>query len=113
MAARDFHMGGLVIPPEPQNFGFKFPASGSVPVLFSSMLLSQQPLLQESGLRSCVSDGYVSIFSKYMKANVVFKFFVSPGVNEDIYEAKNSQPKKTRLASQRNKKRSCVKLFKS
>ena len=26
-----------MIPPEPQNFGFKFPASGSVPVLFSSM----------------------------------------------------------------------------
>ena len=32
-----FSHGGLVIPPEPQNFGFKFPASGSVPVLFSSM----------------------------------------------------------------------------
>ena len=27
-----------MIPPEPQNFGFKFPASGSVPVLLSSML---------------------------------------------------------------------------
>ena len=28
-------------PPEPQNFGFKFPASGSVPVLFSSMGVTQ------------------------------------------------------------------------
>ena len=27
-----------MIPPEPQNFGFKFPALGSVPVLFSSMV---------------------------------------------------------------------------
>ena len=27
-----------MIPPEPQNFGFKFPASDSVPVLFSSMV---------------------------------------------------------------------------
>ena len=48
-----------------------------------------------------------------MKANVVWKFFVSPGVNEDIYEAKNSQPKKKRLASQQNEKRSRVKLFES
>ena len=30
-----------MIPPEPQNFGFKFPASGSVPVLFSSMVDSR------------------------------------------------------------------------
>ena len=30
-----------MIPPEPQNFGFKFPASGSTPVLFSSMGVTQ------------------------------------------------------------------------
>ena len=35
-----------MIPPEPQNFGFKFPASGSVPVLFSSMACMQQYLVQ-------------------------------------------------------------------
>ena len=32
---------GLVIPPESKNFGFKFPASGSVPVLFSSLGVTQ------------------------------------------------------------------------
>ena len=30
-----------MIPPEPQNFGFKFPASGSVPILFSSLGVTQ------------------------------------------------------------------------
>ena len=33
-----------MIPPEPQNFGFKFPASGSAPVLFSSMV---KPLINK------------------------------------------------------------------
>ena len=34
-----------MIPPEPQNFGFKFPVSGTVPVPFSSMVQTGPALL--------------------------------------------------------------------
>ena len=81
-----------MIPPEPQNFGFKFPASGSVPVLFSSMVqnidiaciyksslhqweLSRQRLKTENTLSPTYTNLIAQLTDHWTSIPTIFKQF--------------------------------------